>query len=531
MTLNPSPTEESPLLSETRRDPKKTTTTTGRGRWWTARLQVTSPRGIVLILASSLVTISTAGALVVVPTMRILEDILCHRFYGDARGGGDAGGEIDERLCKVDSVQSELALLNGLITTLEAAVGFAFAFPYGILADKIGRKPVFLLAMLGVTLTMIMNFSVLRFWRTIPVHLIIFTSLFEVIGGGSPVTLAVIYSIAADVELPADRASAFFLMALAALLGSLIGPPVSSRLMETSSPWVPLLMALALLPVGTSLIFFIPETLKAKADADEDVPEGQSSLSGLKTHLKNTVAQLLESFTMLRSRSLAIIIVTFVASYPLVIGKTQFFLQYFSKRFGWSLAQTGYLLSIRGLVSVFVLLVALPGLSKLLLSPRLPFRFPAAKKDLVLVQSSAALAMAGMLLLGTPATPTVFMGIGVATLGDGLAPLCRALLPAFIDPQHTSRIYTLVGMVEAIGTMFAGPALAYFFTLGMKLGGPWLGLPYFWLASICALVGVAFGFVDLATAVRKEPAEEEREEREERGERGEPVPDGDREAV
>ncbi|KAI9047331.1 hypothetical protein LZ554_008778 [Drepanopeziza brunnea f. sp. 'monogermtubi'] len=225
--------------------------------------------------------------------------------------------------------------------------------------------------------------------------------------------------------------------------------------METSSPWVPLLMALVLLPVGTSLIFFIPETLKAKADTDEDVPEGQSFLSGVKAHLKHTMTQLLESFTMLRSGSQAIILVTTSANGS--AGR-------------WPKPNTSSP-SASSSASSSVPLVALPGLSKLLLSPRAPFRFSAAKKDLVLAQSSAALAMAGMLLLGTPTPATVFMGIGVATLGDGLAPLCRALLPASIDPQHTSRIYTLVDTVEAFGAIFAGPALAYFFTLGMKLGG------------------------------------------------------------
>lgn len=113
--------------------------------------------------------------------------------------------------------------------------------------------------------------------------------------------------------------------------------------------------------------------------------------------------------------------------------------------------------------------------------------------------------MFGFILLGGPSVSIVFIGIIVATLGDGLAPLSRSLLPAFIDAQHTSRLYTLVGLVEAVGTMYAGPGLAWFFTKGMKLKGLWLGLPYFWVAGLCALVAIAFGFVDLkATFVKPE---------------------------
>jgi hypothetical protein len=55
----------------------------------------------------------------------------------------------------------------------------------------------------------------------------------------------------------------------------------------------------------------------------------------------------------------------------------------------------------------------------------------------------------------------------------------------------------LIGVVETIGMIYAGPALAWFFATGMKLKGLWLGLPYFWLASIAALAMVGLCFVKL----------------------------------
>jgi len=56
--------------------------------------------------------------LMVVPTTRILEDIICHHYY-DVQGLS----EIDEKLCKIDEIQSQLAYLNGLISMLEAVFG------------------------------------------------------------------------------------------------------------------------------------------------------------------------------------------------------------------------------------------------------------------------------------------------------------------------------------------------------------------------------------------------------------------------
>lgn len=103
--------EASPLLQQTRE------TNDIFSRW---RLRVEKPRQIVVTLAIVILILACGGALMVVPQTRILEDILCHQFYGDVAG---LGGEIDENLCKNDSIQSKLAYLNGILTTMEAVVG------------------------------------------------------------------------------------------------------------------------------------------------------------------------------------------------------------------------------------------------------------------------------------------------------------------------------------------------------------------------------------------------------------------------
>ncbi|KAH9214752.1 major facilitator superfamily domain-containing protein [Leptodontidium sp. 2 PMI_412] len=503
MTVNSGmPSEATSLLPEAQQTKRPYST-------W--RFHVTTPRNIVLLLALNILILSSAGGLTVVPQTRLLEDILCHRFYGDIKGLSD----IDESMCKIDSIQSELAYINGLTTAVEAVVGLTFAFPFGILADKIGRKPVYMISMVGTVLYLTSTMAILRFWRIIPIHLIIFCSIFQVIGGGTQVLLAVLYSIAADVESSENRASAFFLMALASFIGNLLGPLVSSALMEVASPWVPLLSAIALVPIGVSTFIFIPETLQVKDSDDDDndsIQDSPSAMSSIKSQARHTLTQLLESFTMLKSPSLAIVLLSFVVQMSLFFGKSTFFIQYFSKRFGWTLAKTGYLLSYRGIISVAVLLLILPGVSKLLLSPSLPFRFSAAKKDLVLAQCSALLMIFGYFFIGGPTVPVVFFGIIVATLGDGLAPLSRSLLTAYIDPQHTSRMYTLVGIVEALGSMYAGPALAGFFTVGMRWKGLWLGLPYFWLAFQCSLVALGLCFVNLRSAIAGKSAESEEEQ-------------------
>jgi hypothetical protein len=55
----------------------------------------------------------------IVPMTRILEDILCHRYY-DGLQGRRGDGDIDEGLCKTDGIQSEIAYLLGIMSTVEA---------------------------------------------------------------------------------------------------------------------------------------------------------------------------------------------------------------------------------------------------------------------------------------------------------------------------------------------------------------------------------------------------------------------------
>lgn len=102
------------------------------GRWaFAAHIQAQKPKTIVLLLALLMFSIVTSGMLIMMPIFRLVEDTVCHRYYKK-----DPSEKIDERLCKVDGVQSELAYLGGWAALLHSVVGLMAALPYGVLADK-----------------------------------------------------------------------------------------------------------------------------------------------------------------------------------------------------------------------------------------------------------------------------------------------------------------------------------------------------------------------------------------------------------
>jgi hypothetical protein len=100
---NGRPPEQMPLLEPRRFAETATPFHTGRFHLYTL--------SIIMVLVF---LFDFAGSLVGAPTLRIYESIICHNFYkvADPSRIGD-GGWVDERDCKIDAVQEELATLTG----------------------------------------------------------------------------------------------------------------------------------------------------------------------------------------------------------------------------------------------------------------------------------------------------------------------------------------------------------------------------------------------------------------------------------
>ncbi|GJN80563.1 hypothetical protein PLIIFM63780_004090 [Purpureocillium lilacinum] len=454
-----------------------------------SRFQARRPRTIVALLAFMVFCVSASGTLASVPQTQLLEDNICRRYYDSGVHEAASDGAIDERLCKAAPVQSRLAYLDGWRGMIEAIVGLFMAFPYGALADKIGRKPIILLSLVGFTLSGAWVAGVLALGQAVPVQLVLFSPAFFVIGGGSCVVVSALYSAVSDVADEDTRATSFLMISFGGLSGGFVGPVVSSALMQMSSPWTPLLVSFAAMLLGGAVMAFVPETMPPrKEDPDDEPPMLDTTGSMIRRHLRHSAAQLEESLSILRQPALVIVLVAFLSPVPMALAMSQLFAQYVSKRFDWSLASAGYLLSVRGIVNILVLLVVVPGLSRLLLS-RVVFRkgLSATGKDRLLAQLSAIVMTLGCLLIAGNSIVQVVGGLVINTLGAGLPPLVRSLAANFVDSQNTSKLQTLIGITEAVSSLFAGPALAGLFSAGMARGGAWMGLPYACLAVFLAV--------------------------------------------
>ncbi|KAH8589435.1 major facilitator superfamily domain-containing protein [Bisporella sp. PMI_857] len=474
-------------------------------------LRAKSPRTIVTLLLTIVFILQFGGAIMIIPGLRVYEDIICHKYYESLEGAGhiNQDGQIDESLCKVDKVQEELNFLLAVWNTLGSLAGLFATIPFGILADRIGRRVVFQLAVCSLVFSACYNLTIMYFWRTFPLRLMWFSPLHVILGGGQTVISMMFYAVGSDVTTDKNRGNIFLLANCVGLISVMIAPTVASFLM-LRSPWIPLWIGLAMLALGMVPAFAIPDTLHPYDLAGEDDPETEldskkSHFAITKTKVVEGVALIKESASILNAPSILFLLLSFFIL-PFTDQSLDLSLRYISKRYGWRLADTGFLLSMRAFVNVNLFAWGLPIVSYYL-TERL--QFSAKQKDLSIAKVSVIFYIVGFLLMAGPTIGSTITGLIVLTLGSGLAAMLRALITGLVDQQHVGRLYAAISIVETLSALLAWPTVAALYALGLKLKGAWMGLPFLAVALICFFGGIGIWCFDRFTKDNKPPNAEE----------------------
>ncbi|KAI0109038.1 major facilitator superfamily domain-containing protein [Nemania sp. FL0031] len=440
---------------------------------------------------------SYAGGFFELPFTRLIEDIICHEYYDVS----SSTQPIDESLCKEDAIQKHLAYLLAVLSILYAIVAFVAAFPWGIAADKVGRKPVVAVAMSGLLTGALIELAVIYWSDVFPITAIWASAAGQFIGGGNGVLIAVVLSMIADTTSEEDRAIAFLRTHVASLCGNLLSPSLAGFVMERAGPWVPPFIGIGLFFLGGVALFFLPET-RTRKDAIQESPK--SIIPSSDSMMSQIVGQFRDSLSILTSLSLILLVLTALCSMPVMDSTLTFLNQFVSKRYQIKIAQTGYVQSTYGVASIIMTLFILPWISNILIDPTTPARWRAKNeqyRDLFLARWSYAVLFIGALTLGLSPTLGGFVfGLLLMAIGSGFGSLSKSLMSIYVDPAHRSRLFSLVGMVEVLGSVFSQPLLAGLFSVGLKLHGGWIGLPYLGLATLIALSGFLMLFVRIPRA-------------------------------
>ncbi|MCJ1355488.1 MAG: hypothetical protein MMC33_005480 [Icmadophila ericetorum] len=464
----------------------------------------TKPLRFTVLCIIFLLTVEFGSFVMVPPGTEILESIICRQYYDAHDPNRFPGrGKIPERDCKVDKVDGEVALIQGVLMSLYMVPSVLLAIPYGQIADnpKYGRKFVARLSLCGILLSGVWEALILWFSDYIPVRSLWLSPIFMFMGGGNGVLASMVCVMITDVVEPGQRATAFFQLELVTFLAQFLAPPISAWMMETDS-WTPYLLGMALCFASAIPLLLMSETMPPGVDTEEEEEEVnispetplESSDSSSKRVNKtlprsqNAVHQVWQSWKFILSSRLLLLLPTF---FIFTIGSRQanFLLLYASKRYGITIAQAGFLLSIFSAVNVALLLLVLPAVSTFMLSR---LGFSSNRKDLWLARFSITIGTMGCFMIAfSPNIPSVVVGLVVYTLSVGLLGLVRSLITSFVETHHVARLYSIVSIVQTTGVIVAGPMLAGLFKLGFAFGGEWAGLPF--------LVGGGMHFVVVIT--------------------------------
>jgi len=278
--------------------------------------------------------------------------------------------------------------------------------------------------------------------------------------------------------------------------------------MEKINPWVPILSVFVITPFVFALLLFIPETLSIQLKTPLAEETGPVPTTSTKKPVREAMDELLVSVKLLKNINILLCMVTFFIQPALFAAYSATLGQYVSKYFGWTLAETSYLLSPPLGVLHLVVILLVPWISNTLTSSTGRFRLSVFSKDLLITRVSLVLIMTAAIMEGFSQGIVLFLvGLTLGTFGSANGPLLRAIATSYVEPNQTSRLYSLISLLETTGAVIGGPVLAQCFNIGLKKRGLWRGLPWFYVSGLVLVALFALMFVRKPKP-RPSPAEE-----------------------
>lgn len=314
-----------------------------------------------------------------------------------------------------------------------------------------------------------------------------------------------------------DLSSATYLgwMSSVTYVVALLGPALAAASM-TVWLWLPFWLGAALLLLAIPAISRLPDHTSAGRSSitrfqrrDPTDPLPSSPILKAQGSEATTTQAVIDRLKMLRAilasrpRNLTLLFVCFFLS-SLASSDTKLLPQYISKRYRWSFASAGYLLSGKAVVNFTLLTLVIPWLLRSRHSGIRDSSEYAAMSDsvnirhaiicwIVSVLGAFFIALAAEVWALIPALFLYALGsaLPVFTLSllksPAVAPTQDRRFTKVADPE--THIFSMVMMVKALGSLLGAPLMAALWVHGIRAGGVALGSPYF-VSSACYMLAI-----------------------------------------
>jgi len=379
----------------------------------------------------------------------------------------------------------------GILLATYSAMAFVFSPILGRISDRLGRRPVLLVSLLGTSA----GFLLMGFAPKMPFGFAVFGMaptlvwLFvaRIIDGISGGNISTAQAYIADVTPPEERSKGMGLIGAAFGLGFTFGPPIGG-LMSSISAGAPFFFASAMAAANaTALYFFLPESL-----SHEHRHEARR---------RATVAEVLEHGGGWHLK--AIIAAYFFATISFAMLTTTYAL-FANHRFNFDAVHTGYMFLYVGVLGAIIQGGLLGRLVKMF-------------GEKTLAVTGTAIFAAAMFVLPASSTVSILIlaSTGVAVGNSLMTPSLNGLASKSVGPAWQGRMLGVMASVASLARI-----------IGPVLGGMLLGLdpdhtqhygrsPY-WTSGLIMLIAFAIA-ITLHTQARAEgksgvPIEAEQEQ-------------------
>ncbi|KAL6701536.1 putative MFS transporter [Trichoderma pleuroticola] len=410
-----------------------------------------TPISRLAIIVKCLLLLAFTGigkTLIIIPINHIQQDILCHK------PNTNDTNVFDNSTCE----DGKLSLLRSWTAAFDIIMSFLTAVPYGMATDIYGRKRILQLSTAGIILAQAFDAVICSFPETFPIHLMGLKGLWALVGGGSTVLSAMMFTIASDISLDTQRSTTFFYLTAAVILSQLVSWPVLLSL-EYAGSWISIYAGFGCLAASFLITLSMPETR---------VPDFRSgglmmtSETRIPSSYNFRLTQFLTSMAGLTRRvfaenkKLGMLIVFCVftttgSNLPLLVTQ-----QSSQRRFDSADIPILVSITFSSFLKVILLTMILPLTSRFLIEK---LRFSPLRKDMSISRASIVALVAGSLgiAIAKQAQPTIVIAaIYIYALGCGYNPAMYSLLGLLSGGRHIGILYATIGAMQSIGTFTAG---------------------------------------------------------------------------
>lgn len=344
------------------------------------------------------------------------------------------------------------AFTIGLLGTSFSLMQFVFSPIWGRWSDRIGRKPIILLGLMGSCL----SYLALALATSLP--LIFFA---RIIGGIAGANIPTAQAYIADVTTPENRARGMGMVGAAFGLGFIFGPAIGG-LLSRIGPEAPMWFASALCLGNFIAAWFL-------------LPESRTSSMATKT-----LGRMGAFKHALTKPVLVLLLALFFIVTAAFSGFEATFALFSEARFGFTAASIGFLFAFIGVVLAVVQGVLVHRVVKRVGEARL---IPAA---------ILCIALGLGLVPFAQSVPTLLVALGVLAVGMGFnGPSLTSMVSRLSDPDDQGGILGLASSLGSLGRVF-GPAWGGYLYDAYGMTTPYLS------ASGLMLVAFAVSFFGLS---------------------------------